>query len=110
MQVKPTAAVYRVKDPVEVMSFLTSLVEWGRSQENAWHHAKGCSGWRLNPDPPSLAHPLPEHQGGESASEGIGNGKKELPLRQSFIDIPSYRPQEELPTAMHPDTCLGQII
>ena len=58
MQVKPTAAVYRVRDPLEVMSFLTSLVDWGRSEENAWHQAKGCSGWQLNPNTASISHSI----------------------------------------------------
>lgn len=48
LQVKPTAAKYTLRDPVEVMSFLISLVDWGRTQDNAWHAVKSCYGWRLN--------------------------------------------------------------
>lgn len=75
-QVKPTAAVYRVRDPLEVMSFLTSLVEWGRSEDNAWHQAKCCSGWRLNPNSPQLDLQICAMQGDATttcSSETSGN-------------------------------------
>ena len=48
LQVKPTEAVYTLRDPVEVMSFLDNLVAWGRTEDNAWHTARCCNGWRLN--------------------------------------------------------------
>ena len=48
MQVKPTEAVYTLRDPVEVMSFLDNLVAWGRTEDNAWHKVRSCNGWRLN--------------------------------------------------------------
>ena len=75
VQVKPTAAVYRVRDPLEVMSFLTSLVEWGRSADNAWHQTKGCSGWRLNADSASLSSSLRRLQSDTASCSSQASGK-----------------------------------
>lgn len=69
-QVKKTEAVYRVRDPTEVMTFLTSLVKWGQGPENAWHRAQSCSGWRLNPQALHLDPPQPEGSGYDSVTSG----------------------------------------
>lgn len=51
LQVKPTEASYTLRDPHEVLTFLTRLVEWGQSPANAWHQRQSCIGWALNTSP-----------------------------------------------------------
>lgn len=45
-KVKPTDAVYTVKDPSEVQQFLSQLIQWGASSNNGWHTSKACLGWQ----------------------------------------------------------------
>lgn len=95
-KVKKTEAVYRVRDPTEVMTFLTSLVRWGQSSENAWHHAQGCSGWRLNPEISHLEPPQPEGSGYDSVNIGE-NDTMEMARRRSRglppLFPPDHRPR-----------------
>jgi hypothetical protein len=51
LQVKPTEASYTLRDPQEVLRFLTKLVEWGRTEENGWHQKECCIGWALDTVP-----------------------------------------------------------
>ena len=48
---KPTDASYTLRDPHEVLTFLTKLVEWGNTEANAWHQKESCIGWALNTAP-----------------------------------------------------------
>lgn len=48
MQAKPTEAVYTLRDPHEVLAFLSKLIGWGRTPSNAWHQAESCIGWALD--------------------------------------------------------------
>ena len=54
---KETYAKYTLTDPTEVMSFLTLLLQWGATPDNAWHSHKSCTGWSLKqkqaPPPPT---------------------------------------------------------
>ncbi len=59
LQMKDTDAKYTLTDPSEVMAFLTRLVEWGDTPDNAWHTHHSCTGWSLKQQPPSHAPPPP---------------------------------------------------
>lgn len=69
MQVKPTEASYTLRDPQEVLTFLTKLVEWGRTEENAWHQEESCIGWALDTAPV-----MSETQNGGHAEAAQANG------------------------------------
>ena len=56
---KDTDAKYTLTDPSEVMAFLTRLVEWGDTPDNAWHTHHSCTGWSLKQQPPTQAPPPP---------------------------------------------------
>ena len=57
---KETDAKYTLADPTEVMAFLTLLLKWGATPDNAWHTHHSCTGWSLKqPTPPDSAHPSP---------------------------------------------------
>ncbi|KAL0021141.1 hypothetical protein WJX77_004146 [Trebouxia sp. C0004] len=58
-KMKETAAKYTLTDPNEVMAFLTHLVEWGDTPDNAWHTHHSCTGWSLKQQTPSHAPPPP---------------------------------------------------
>lgn len=58
-KMKDTDAKYTLTDPSEVMAFLTRLVEWGHTLDNAWHTHRSCTGWSLKQQPPSPAPPPP---------------------------------------------------
>ncbi len=66
---KPTEASYTLRDPHEVLTFLTKLVEWGQTDTNAWHQKESCLGWALNTAPIT-----PCYQNGTHASEPHANG------------------------------------
>lgn len=51
LQVKPTEAQYTLRDPQEVLTFLSKLVDWGQTDANAWHQTESCIGWALNTAP-----------------------------------------------------------
>ena len=57
---KETDAKYTLTDPTEVMAFLTLLLQWGATLDNAWHSHKSCTGWSLKqqhaPPPPTEPH------------------------------------------------------
>lgn len=86
MQAKETDAKYTLTDPTEVMAFLTRLVEWGATPENAWHTHHSCTGWSLKhqapsppptqlSDAPSVSHTGTYRQDGyrsPAAPDGIG--------------------------------------
>lgn len=91
LQVKPTAAVYRVRDPLEVMSFLTSLVEWGKSEDNAWHQAKGCSGWRLNADSASLSPPSRGLNNDNASCSSQASGNPDFSVLQKMYKHANFR-------------------
>ena len=44
---KPSAASYSLRDPGEVLVFLSRLAAWGASPASGWHAAGGCTGWTL---------------------------------------------------------------
>ncbi len=50
---KETDARYTLTDPSEVMAFLTWLVAWGTTTDNAWHSHQSCTGWSLRQQPPA---------------------------------------------------------
>jgi hypothetical protein len=54
LQAKPTEAVYTLKDPTEVQTFLSKIIAWGHTPANAWHVKQSCTGWAL--DPSLVAH------------------------------------------------------
>ncbi len=56
---KDTDAKYTLTDPSEVMAFLTRLVEWGETPDNAWHTHHSCTGWSLKQQSSSHAPPPP---------------------------------------------------
>lgn len=56
---KDTDAKYTLTDPSEVMAFLTRLVEWGDTPDNAWHTHHSCTGWSLKQQPLSHVPPPP---------------------------------------------------
>jgi hypothetical protein len=43
--------VYTLRDPHEVQTFLSKLIEWGATPSNAWHKAESCIGWVLDATP-----------------------------------------------------------
>ena len=49
---KETDAKYTLADPAEVMAFLTRLLEWGATPNNAWHSHQSCTGWTLKQQAP----------------------------------------------------------
>ena len=57
---KETDAKYTLTDPTEVMAFLTLLLQWGATPDNAWHSHKSCTGWSLKQKqaPPPPTQPL----------------------------------------------------
>ncbi len=59
LQTKDTDAKYTLTDPSEVMAFLTRLVEWGDTPDNAWHTHHSCTGWSLKQQPPTHAPATP---------------------------------------------------
>ena len=72
LQVKPTEAQYTLRDPQEVLTFLSKLVEWGQTDANAWHQTESCIGWALNTTPV-----MPSAQNGTHAEAQhlSGNGR-----------------------------------
>lgn len=44
-KVKPTEAVFTVKDPSEVQQFLLQVVQWGTTASNGWYRSPSCNGW-----------------------------------------------------------------
>lgn len=57
---KETDAKYTLTDPTEVMAFLTLLLKWGSTPDNAWHSHKSCTGWspkQQAPPPPNRPQP-----------------------------------------------------
>ena len=48
---KPTEARYTLRDPHEVLAFLSRLVAWGHTPANAWHAQPACIGWALDAGP-----------------------------------------------------------
>ncbi|KAL0045650.1 hypothetical protein WJX82_000668 [Trebouxia sp. C0006] len=58
-KMKDTDAKYTLTDPSEVMAFLTRLVEWGDTPDNAWHTHHSCTGWSLKQQSSSHAPPPP---------------------------------------------------
>lgn len=67
-KMKDTDAKYTLTDPSEVMAFLTCLVEWGDTSNNAWHTHHSCTGWSFKQQPPSHAPPPPPTVSAVSAS------------------------------------------
>lgn len=51
--------MYTLRDPLEVMTFLTRLVDWGATEDNAWHKVKACIGWKLNSQEPASRLDIP---------------------------------------------------
>ncbi len=49
LQAKPTEAVFTLRDPTEVQTFLSKLISWGHTPANAWHQKQSCIGWVLDP-------------------------------------------------------------
>ena len=52
------------------MAFLTQLVQWGSTKDNAWHAKQSCTGWQLKASSPSTnnAAVLPEPQTVQTAA------------------------------------------
>ena len=69
LQVKPTDAQYTLRDPQEVLTFLSKLVDWGQTDANAWHQTESCIGWALNTAPV-----VPTAQNGTHAEAHHVNG------------------------------------
>ena len=86
LQVKPTEAQYTLRDPQEVLTFLSKLVEWGQTDANAWHQTESCIGWALNTAPV-----MPAAQNGTHAEAHhlSGNGRdcscSKLPAPASWL-------------------------
>ena len=72
LQVKPTEAQYTLRDPQEVLIFLSKLVDWGQTGANAWHQTQSCIGWALNTAPVVPAAPNGAHAEAHHLS---GNGR-----------------------------------
>ena len=70
-QAKPTHAAYTLRDPAEVLAFLTRLVGWGRTPASAWHARPACVGWALNlAAPPAEAAAASPFPAADAASSG----------------------------------------
>ena len=74
LQAKPTAAVYSLRDPNEVMAFLDKLVSWGRSPSNAWLQNPSCNGWSLQHKSPAT----PAQQVSATTGRGDNAGRRHV--------------------------------
>ncbi len=74
---KDTDAKYTLTDPSEVMAFLTRLVEWGDTPDNAWHTHHSCTGWSLKQQPPSHAPPPPSIPAVSASSSHISTDRQD---------------------------------
>ena len=79
LQMKETDAKYTLTDPTEVMAFLTLLLQWGATPDNAWHLHKSCTGWTLKqqqtapPATQSHGSAEPSHQQDSHFADGTSN-------------------------------------
>ena len=85
LQAKPTDAKFTLKDPSEVMAFLTRLVQWGNTHDNAWHAKQSCTGWALKASGPSTSNT----DAAASAHTAAGSIADEVST--SYSNIPANR-------------------
>ncbi|DBA88511.1 TPA: hypothetical protein ACH3X2_004987 [Trebouxia sp. C0005] len=76
-KMKDTDAKYTLTDPSEVMAFLTRLVEWGATPDNAWHTHHSCTGWSLKQQPPTHAPPPPSIPAVSASSSHISTDRQD---------------------------------
>ena len=73
---KPSAASYSLRDPGEVLVFLSRLAAWGASPASGWHAVGGCTGWTLRAadarvgELPAAAG-LPSSPSGSTGGDGV---------------------------------------
>lgn len=84
LQMKETDAKYTLTDPTEVMAFLTRLLKWGCTPDNAWHSHKSCTGWSpkqqaspppTQPQPSTSPGPLGHHQNGHMLDDASDHAR-----------------------------------
>ncbi len=105
LQVKPTEASYTLRDPHEVLTFLTKLVEWGQTSANAWHQNESCIGWALNTGPI-----MPCSQNGTHAAAPHANGDgapQTLPPLTFGLTVPKFWSVRLLQTRAYPGVRLA---
>ena len=129
---KETDAKYTLTDPTEVMAFLTLLLQWGGTPDNAWHSHKSCTGWSLKqqqaPPPPTQPNdsthpgPLGHEQDGHMA-DGISDHAQDHPdhrqddLQHHSLEVsksdPHFEAKHEAPatpiSALHSPTTFARV-
>ena len=87
---KDTDAKYTLTDPSEVMAFLTRLVEWGDTPDNAWHTHHSCTGWSLKQQSSSHAPPPPPTDPAASTSSShVSTDRPDSPKADATLNSKS---------------------
>ena len=79
---KPSAARFSLRDPGEVLVFLSRLAAWGASEESGWaseEHRGGCVGWRPRLSEVDVSA-LPAAAAASAAAAAAASAEQQQPL------------------------------
>lgn len=104
LQAKPTDAKFTLKDPSEVMAFLTRLVQWGSTQDNAWHAKQSCTGWALKASGPSTSNTdaaAPSHTAADSIVDEVSTSYNDIPTNRTHSSQHNQQQHSDNGAAAH---------